>query len=141
MMPANTISRVLEKNVPVRPTGCCWEWKGCVEKDGYGVVQVKGRQWRAHRYVYVSWVGEIGNDLQLDHLCRNRLCVNPAHLEPVTCETNINRGIPATKLYCANGHPLFGPNMRLAQAGKYMARVCRTCVRLRMRTWRRNKAA
>jgi hypothetical protein len=71
------------------PSGC-WEWQLAPDKDGYGLFSVgsatngTARRVRAARWAYIEFVGEIADGLVIDHLCRNRICVNPAHLEPVT---------------------------------------------------------
>jgi hypothetical protein len=75
----------------------CWVWQWRIGPDGYGVVHVRRSPRQAHRVIYESHVGPIPAGLDLDHLCRVRACVNPAHLEPVTRAENIRRGT-ATKL-------------------------------------------
>lgn len=72
----------------------CWEWTAAVSSDGYGQAKRAGRVQRAHRYIYEILVGPLGSGLQLDHLCRVRHCVNPAHLDPVAPLENIRRGLP-----------------------------------------------
>lgn len=69
----------------------CWEWFGTVSPGGYGTLQVNGRRKQAHRFMYEREIGPIPDGLHLDHLCRNTLCVNPAHLEPVTPQENTRR--------------------------------------------------
>ena len=70
----------------------CWEWQGSMVENGYGVVSVNGANIKAHRRYYEVLVGPIPPGLDLDHLCRNRACVNPDHLEPVTRSVNLIRG-------------------------------------------------
>src|SRR5882672_1054138 len=62
----------------------CWLWTGAQSQTGYGFVKVNQKMTRVHRYVYEQLVGPIGDDLTIDHLCRNRACCNPEHLEPVS---------------------------------------------------------
>src|SRR6266496_2265386 len=74
----------------------CWLWTGKTGRDGYGRIGLGGRgalvRVRAHRFAYELLIGPIPDGLQIDHLCRVRHCVNPAHLEPVTQRENILRG-------------------------------------------------
>lgn len=104
----------------------CVPWTRAIGADGYGR-QWDGRQMAlAHRLVYEREVGPIPEGLQIDHLCRNRACVNPAHLEPVTQRVNILRGESvsaqhARRTHCLHGHPLDG-----AYSTTHV-RYCRTC--------------
>jgi len=70
----------------------CWEWQGSTNKNGYGITGLSGKNVLAHRAVYLEMVGPIPEGMQLDHLCANRICVNPNHLEPVTSHENQVRG-------------------------------------------------
>lgn len=86
----------------VDTSGDCWEWLGSKEAAGYG----KWRGWRVHRYSYTEFVGPIPDGLVIDHLCRNKGCVNPDHLEPVTIRENTIRGVTANRETCRSGkHP------------------------------------
>ena len=102
--------------------GDCWLWTGTIGERGYGKLTTGGRRWMAHRWVYEQQRGPIPVGMVLDHLCRNRRCVNPAHLEPVTQSENERRKpLPGrAPRVCARGHPLVGAN-RVAGGG------CRTC--------------
>lgn len=123
----------------------CWLWIGNTNKHGYGIVQQGGLEGgmrlRAHRAVYELLVGPIPDGLTLDHLCRVRHCVNPAHLEPVTRGENVRRGEPAQRTHCPLGHEYNAANTYYRPSG---ARVCRHCARIRNRTnkarWRRRAA-
>lgn len=72
----------------------CWLWTGRLSSGGYAQFKVDGLQVMVHRWAYERFVGTIPDGLQLDHLCRVRNCVNPAHLEPVDASTNVARAAP-----------------------------------------------
>lgn len=110
--------------------GTCWKWTSSL-MHGYGRFRLAGVKIRAHRFAYVTSVGPIPDGLVLDHLCRTRSCVNPAHLEPVTIGENVMRGQTigarnAVKTHCPAGHPYVGDNLYVMPSGK---RVCRQCRR------------
>jgi hypothetical protein len=119
----------------------CWVWRGATSGDGYG--NFKGAS--AHRVAYECEIGPIPEDLELDHLCRVRNCVNPAHLEPVTRAENVRRGYAAgsrLRTHCKHGHP-FSPSNTYwnPQANGNMRRQCRTCNLARAKTYDRTKRA
>lgn len=103
----------------------CWPWTGVIGRDGYG----KFRGTSAQREVYQALVGLIPDGLELDHLCRNRSCVNPAHLEPVTHRENGARSplwggtINSAKTHCKRGHPFDAANTYRVRG----RRSCRAC--------------
>lgn len=103
----------------------CWLWTGTVNNCGYGQIKVGQKNWYAHRLAYVTLVGPIPDDRQLDHLCRNRACFNPSHLEPVEPLVNVMRGnawsaVNLRKTHCPQGHPL-------SQRGSETRRHCKEC--------------
>lgn len=109
----------------------CWLWTGYVDRDGYGR-QNEGRL--AHRLMYEALVGPIPEGLTIDHLCRVRHCVNPAHLEPVTLRENVLRGYglggnQARRTHCPQGHPYDEENTYKAPGSR--RRYCRACQRTR----------
>ena len=106
----------------------CWKWTGSVlQNGGYGIFWDGTRHQTAHRYSYTRFVGPIQDDLEIDHLCRNRLCVNPQHLESVTGKENVRRGLNGVlKTHCLKGHPLTGDNLLKLKSGR---RRCRECHR------------
>jgi len=105
----------------------CWNWNGWLTLDGYGQCRApRGSKQMAHRVAYEMFVGPIPVGLVIDHLCRNRSCVNPAHLEAVTQRENLARGINANavKTHCKRGHEYSKGNTYTYPDGR---RDCRTC--------------
>lgn len=139
LAPADRFWLKVDKNGP----GGCWLWTAYVSVDGYGRFDTKGAfpSVLAHRIAYELLVGAVPEDLTLDHLCRMRRCVNPAHLEPVTLRENILRGEgpaaqQARRGVCIRGHDLTDPaNVKPTKKGY---RRCRACANFaRMERYRR----
>lgn len=124
----------------IEKTKTCWNWKGTLSK-GYGKVYVQGNKSKsAHRFIYEMLVGEIPEGFELDHLCRNRSCVNPKHLEPVTHLENVRRGLPYRKVvtHCIRGHERIPENIVTKRYGEH-GKVCRLCRNIRQKLWMRKK--
>jgi hypothetical protein len=117
----------------VDKTGECWEWLAGKDRCGYGQFSIARKHRGAHRVSWELTTGPIPEGLQLDHLCRNRACVNPAHLEPVTYTVNYLRGEGVgarnlRKTACPRGHALDEANtfIKVKRNGR-IERNCRTC--------------
>lgn len=126
--PENTERRLLASYVVDESTGC-WRWIRPLTRVGYGRFFNHGYQ-PAHRVMYERLRALIPEGLTIDHLCRNRACVNPDHMEPVPIAENIRRGISPSaingrKTHCVNGHPLSGDNL----LNSTLQRFCKTCRR------------
>ena len=133
-MPSGIYKRIPLKTVEERfwshvdkngPNGC-WNWIGSKQSAGYGQICLGSRSDNSRHYIYVHRFayellkGPIPENLTIDHICRNRACVNPEHLQEVTSKVNILRGnghtaINALKTHCIHGHPvdLFNTQYRL----------------------------
>ena len=126
------IGRIM-RSVSFDSTGC-WTWNGYRNDKGYGHVKIDRRWLPVHRYCYEHAVGPIPTGLQIDHLCRNRACVRPTHMEAVTLVENIRRGLAGVrggerqraKTHCPQGH-LYNEQNTYVKKSSY--RACRTCHR------------
>lgn len=121
-------ARFEAKYVP-EPNSGCWLWVAGLGGNGYGVFWNGVNREVAHRFSYKLYKGPIPDDLELDHLCRMRCCVNPEHLEPVTSAINVLRGmgtgaIYARRTHCERGHLMLGDNLRIKSDG---TRQCVQC--------------
>lgn len=127
---------LVKKNSIVDPITGCWLWTAAQrdKKSGYGGITFEGKRMLAHRLSYGAFIGEIPTNKFLDHLCSNRLCINPAHLEPVTLKENAARGeflklkqrAHEFKTRCPRGHAYEGNNLYVSPRNQ---RVCRICAK------------
>ena len=134
------LDRLMKHVVPVPESGC-WLWDGYWSTKGYGITTLKNNPYYAHRVMYESLRGPVPKDMELDHLCRVKCCVNPDHLEIVTGAENMRRGfspsgINRRKTHCLRGHLLSGDNL-YGNRG----RDCRECNKIRLRAKKLRKLA
>ena len=135
------LDRLFAKCTP-EPNSGCWLWTGALSRIGYSSFRFRGTTQLGHRVSYILHRGEIPDDLEIDHLCCMRCCVNPEHLEVVTRAQNINRSprtlpkVRRAQTHCRYGHLFDAANTYRTKAGK---RVCRICARDRMRGYRAEK--
>ena len=110
--------------VAINPETRCWEWLRRKNRWGYAAAKRDGRTVEMHRYVYEQLERAVPAGLELDHICRNRGCVNPDHLEPVTHSENMRRGDLANrrKTHCPQGHA-YAEHAYLWRGRRY----CRVC--------------
>lgn len=125
-------------------SGECWIWTGGTNVGGYGRFRSERHDRRmvvAHRVAYEMVVGPVPDGLVLDHLCRVRACVNPAHLEPVTFTENVQRGLRAQERpICGAGlHAMSGENLLISK-GKRYCKTCRNAHKRERRTAERKEA-
>ena len=104
----------------------CIIWNKHLNKDGYGQLTYKGKTYLAHRFHYELIECKIPKNKELDHLCRNRSCINPNHLEIVSHKENMNRGIffNSLKTKCSNNHEFNKNNTRISKTNKRFCRIC-----------------
>lgn len=119
-----------DKYEPVSESGC-WIWSDALSTGGYGQYWTGDKAVMAHRYSYEKAGNDIPNGMEIDHLCRVRCCVNPAHLEPVTRAENMRRAVPfrSETTHCKHGHEYKPENTYINK--KTGVKQCKECHRLR----------
>jgi len=148
-MDLDKIPERIKAKIDFEGPGGCWVWLGYKDKDGYGETTIREigkpkRKGRFHRIFYETKYGIIPPHFQIDHLCRNRACVNPLHMEIVTVQENVRRGyspsaINSRKTHCKAGHEFNTINTLFGKKGNKNQRICRVCGKLRMREIRHKK--
>lgn len=131
-----TLDQMFDARVIPEPNSGCWLWLGSVNHDGYSRYAACGYK-SGHRFFYEQAKGKIPAGLQLDHKCRVRCCVNPDHLEVVTCAVNNYRsmnvsGVNKRKTHCKYGHEYTIQNTRMYVWKGTYRRACRACAKLRL---------
>lgn len=145
----SVIERFMDK-VAVEPDSGCWLWQSGVSRGGYGKFKLGGKTLAAHRVSYELFVGEIPEGLTIDHVrargCTHRNCVNPEHLEAVTCAENLRRGdspssIASRMTHCKNGHEFTSENTYWVnnRCKKNPQRRCRECHNNYVNEWQKAK--
>lgn len=132
---AQSVRERFEAQHEPEPNSGCWLWTGVVDRLKYGSMEIDGRKAMAHRVAHLLYKGMIPPRLTIDHLCRNRMCVNPAHVEAVPQRVNVLRGVgiaarKTQQTHCDNGHEYTAQNTR-RRKGRW--RMCRACFNARRR--------
>lgn len=123
--------------------GACWVWQGARDRYGYGVISRGDKTRRAHRHSFALAGGHLIAGFVIDHKCRNRACVNPAHLRQISNRQNLLEspgtyaGKAVAKTHCKRSHPLSGGNLRRNVSG---SRRCKACDALWLREYRKERA-
>lgn len=130
----------------VNQTSECWLWTGTLTSRGYGRFHIHGKRFRAHRWSYERFVNKIEEGLTIDHLCKNKSCVKPQHLEAVTNSVNISRywandsSITESRDWktgtCTNGHDL--SIVGYVDRKKKNGSISRECIQCRRNQHRRH---
>lgn len=137
LIPENRLARFM-RLVQVDPVTQCWNWIGHKTDGGYGFSALDGKKTVAHRALWILLRGDLPKEMDLDHLCRNRACINPDHLEPVTRSENLIRGFIARG--CKNGHPYNEEDFSIVRrTDGTIERRCKICHRERNKKAKRDR--
>ena len=139
----NPMTRFWER---IRIDGSCWLWTATLWPNGYAQMSINGIKRLIHRWAFETFRGPIPEGLQIDHLCRRKNCVNPAHLDVVTNRENTIRGDGPRllgerqrgKTHCPQGHPYDEQNTYISSVGK---RHCRKCWRIHTASYKKRQKA
>lgn len=119
-----SINGYLAERSEVASNGCIL-WRGSKTRGGYGTANIGGRKTTAHRIAFEATKGPIADGLEIDHLCGDPLCINPAHLEAVSHAENVRRSRTARATHCVSGHEFTPANTYRKKSNG--CRVCRAC--------------
>ena len=117
-------------NIDIDSVTECWNWKLSKDRDGYGFLTINSKSYRAHRASYRVFVDQPDPYLVMDHICRNRSCVNPEHLRQVTTKINVTQNSlsiqasNASKTHCINGHEFTEVNIITPKDNSRQYRIC-----------------
>lgn len=136
----NALPERFRQKISVQSGTGCWIWIAGGHGGGRygGYSPTHSRKVYAHRYSFEFFFGPVPSGLQIDHLCRNKRCVNPLHMEATTGQMNTMRGMNfpiQDGQHCQKGHPLFGPNLYMEGS----TRRCRTCLKARMKRYKQRQ--
>ena len=124
----SSIDIKLSERIKFNEENTCWEWIGTLYNNGYGRISINNKSSYVHRLTYELYIGKIPTGKELDHLCRNRRCCNPEHLEAVTHRENIRRGKTgkhnSEKTHCKRGHPYTKENTHIKPNGWRQCKLC-----------------
>jgi len=150
---SSALERFLSKTLPSLDDGACIEWQAHIDRNGYGQFWFDRGWWKAHRFAYAARIGPIPPGHEIHHLCGNKACVCPAHLEPLTpqehYETEKTLRLDAlrrarslakprkTTTHCPRNHPYNAENTRHYRGSRF----CRACMREYNRTMREKRKA
>lgn len=133
---------LFNRHVVKNESGACWGWRGRLNFAGYAMINdQQGRAVRAHRFSYELSRGPIGQGLEIDHLCSNRSCTNPEHLEPVSHPENSRRTAQRRRhwahgrTHCKNGHLLQGNTRVIHRKCGRIENICAICEAARKARW------
>ena len=146
----NNANDIISKNIDCENLDGCWDWNGCIQKSGHGTVRTtiygKSQRYYAHRISYENFIGSLDDELVIDHLCENKKCVNPFHLEQVTSGENVKRYhsnrrldpyIARSESHCRRLHEYTESNT--TYYGIYNQKRCKKCNVFDALEWRAKK--
>ncbi len=127
--------RVIARLLPNIKFDGCWIWLGTPDSNGYGRIAIDGKRDKVHRWMWKVCIGPLSSECDLDHdwSCKNKLCCNPDHLEPVSHGENSRRSQGVFNGICKNGHRIEGYNKQRTSQGFHQCRICHVNV---TRKWR-----
>lgn len=134
---------ILKRRISLCPTTSCMNWNGHIRSDGYGVIWIKGIEYKTHRVAYHIYKGILSATNVIDHICKNKKCCNPDHLREVTQRINATENslsppsFNKKKTHCIRGHEFTPDNIYSNETGVYggVWRKCLICKKEAARIW------